>query len=266
MFPNAGRTTGSIGAILTGKLPTVTKVIYPPDIFMGKHSVQHLPGLLRRLGYTTGTICLKYYVNPVERGMVGAFDYVNGWLNFGLVDRLFSIYYGLWPNDAFFLKRTLKRHYEKLAPLWGGCNEVNPFKQVTTVAGPINDPKRIKQACQFMEQAPKPFFLELHLLGTHGPKFHPLIRRYSQEKDQSQPWMTDFYDDSIITFDMFVRELVDHLKKNGLYRNTIIVISSDHGMKWNAHCRLPLLIKFPKANTRGALSRQYSTLTLRRLY
>jgi glucan phosphoethanolaminetransferase (alkaline phosphatase superfamily) len=35
-FPNASQTTGSLVSIYTGKLPTATRLLYPPDILKGK--------------------------------------------------------------------------------------------------------------------------------------------------------------------------------------------------------------------------------------
>jgi hypothetical protein len=55
-FPNASTTGGSTVSILSGRLPTETGVIYPPDIARGMAAHRHLPGLLRGLGYRTGQL------------------------------------------------------------------------------------------------------------------------------------------------------------------------------------------------------------------
>ena len=44
-FPNAGPSAASVASILTGKLPTETRLIYPPDILTGKDAYQHLPAI-----------------------------------------------------------------------------------------------------------------------------------------------------------------------------------------------------------------------------
>ena len=49
-LPSTGNSGGSIASILTGKLPTQIKVIYPPDILRGKDAYEHLPAILRKQG------------------------------------------------------------------------------------------------------------------------------------------------------------------------------------------------------------------------
>jgi hypothetical protein len=71
--------------------------------------------------------------------------------------------------------------------------------------------------------------------------------------------MTDFYDDSIRDFDHYIRWIFAWLRNNKKLDNTLIVIYSDHGMKFTTHERLPLLFRFPgrvhtgrmKANTQN---------------
>ena len=46
-FTNAGNTAGSVVSILSGKLPTQTRVLYPPDILTDLAAFQHLPGILK---------------------------------------------------------------------------------------------------------------------------------------------------------------------------------------------------------------------------
>ena len=58
-FANNSKTTGSVLSMLAGKYPTTTRVIFRPDIFSGKHVYQHLPGLLRKIGYYNGDFRLQ---------------------------------------------------------------------------------------------------------------------------------------------------------------------------------------------------------------
>ena len=50
-FSNATISAPSIVSMLTGKLPTDTKLYYPPDILRGEDAYQHLPAILRSYGY-----------------------------------------------------------------------------------------------------------------------------------------------------------------------------------------------------------------------
>jgi arylsulfatase A-like enzyme len=47
--------------------------------------------------------------------------------------------------------------------------------------------------------------------------------------------LVDQYDLGIRNLDVYVGELLDHLKKNGLYDNTVIVLTSDHGETFAEH-------------------------------
>ena len=66
-FPNGASTASSTTSMLTGRLPAENGVIYPPDIARGDAVYQHLPGLLRRLGYRTGQISIRWYADSAPR-------------------------------------------------------------------------------------------------------------------------------------------------------------------------------------------------------
>ena len=66
--------------------------------------------------------------------------------------------------------------------------------------------------------------------------------------------MTDFYDDTIVNFDIELSVLVSKLKSLGIYENTIIVIYSDHGKSWTSTNRLPFIIHFPRDENAGVIS------------
>ncbi|HPO59128.1 MAG TPA: sulfatase-like hydrolase/transferase, partial [Anaerolineaceae bacterium] len=76
-FTNAAHSTGSDVSLLTGKLPLVTRVLYPPDTLQGIDSYQHLPGILRRNGYRTVSLGVPYFVDMNTVNFQEAFDAVN---------------------------------------------------------------------------------------------------------------------------------------------------------------------------------------------
>ena len=102
----------------------------------------------------------------------------------------------------------------------------------------------------------------MHLLGTHGPKFFPSHSNFSTGKEQDNDWMVDFYDDAILDFDNSVKEVVQHLKKIGQYENTLIILTSDHGQKWQANQRLPLIMRFPNQQHRGLVTKNVQTIDI----
>ena len=77
-FTNSEKTTGSIASLLSGRLPTTTRVLIRPDMFQGVDSFMHLPGVLQHLGYRTADISIRYYADAYDLNMKRAFDYANG--------------------------------------------------------------------------------------------------------------------------------------------------------------------------------------------
>jgi len=63
----------------------------------------------------------------------------------------------------------------------------------------------------------------------------------------------DFYDDSIRGFDKSIGMMIKELTRKGLLENTIIIIGSDHGKKWDSLQRIPLLIRFPHGAHTGVI-------------
>jgi len=136
----------------------------------------------------------------------------------------------------------------------------------------------------------KPFFLWIHYMDTHTPYVLPLYYKakfcwdelfyppYPIKILDRPPWLggiplafieyniTDFryyiaqYDGAINFVDDYIGFIMDYLKENNLYNNTLIIISSDHGEAMGEHnfflvhslhlydefIRVPLIMKLPK--------------------
>lgn len=256
-FTNASHTTGSIVALLTGRYPTHTKVVYRPDILAGKDAFRHLPGLLRQHGYNNLDLSLKYYADPFDLNLRHAFQQANGrlekWVQFGRSLPLFmQIRY---DDDLYFLEHLICRIVERLGHAMGLYDLGNPYFLVTHT-GTVNrlDEDTVAEAVEFLRPASQPFFLHLHLLGTHGPKFGPAKKVFSVGQDQRQEWMTDFYDDAVLAFDRQVKNIFDILRQRKLIENTIVVITSDHGQKFSSYQPVPLIMRFPGGVKAGVIS------------
>jgi len=65
-YTNSEATAGSIISIFTSKPSAKTRVIYPPNILQGQDSYQHLPGILRSLGYRTIQVSARYYTDAYQ--------------------------------------------------------------------------------------------------------------------------------------------------------------------------------------------------------
>ncbi|MBN2292180.1 MAG: sulfatase-like hydrolase/transferase [Pirellulales bacterium] len=102
----------------------------------------------------------------------------------------------------------------------------------------------------------KPFFLFLHYFDAHFPYEPPA------------PFATDFADDpyagEIAYVDRCIGQVIDKLKKTGMYDNTLIIITGDHGEGLGDHNELqhgfliyqstlevPLIVRVPKGGVRN---------------
>ena len=103
------------------------------------------------------------------------------------------------------------------------------------------------------------FFLWMHLYDPHYP-YRPPAPYSEQYKDR-------LYDGEIAFADAQVGRLIAYLKAKGLYRNTLIVLSGDHGESlgehgekthgffiYNATLHIPVLIHLPGATTARTVS------------
>lgn len=76
-FPNASSTTASTTTMLTGREPITVKVYRYPDVLDGNASFEHLPGILKRQGYTTVEVGTPFYVDAQKLNLLDGFDIVN---------------------------------------------------------------------------------------------------------------------------------------------------------------------------------------------
>jgi len=250
---NSESTAGSIAALLTGKLPTATRVFYSQDAFVDDDVFQHMPGLLWGWGYSNVDIGLRFFADAHDMNMRQAF-------HVGAGRRLESLgpFESLRPrltSEFYFIDLLQDRISGRLRHAFGVEDLVDPLiGQNWNDTTMTDDSSRITEWRSFLEESPRPFFAHIHLLGTHGQRFHPELRHFSVGSEQTDPWMTDFYDDSILQFDVYVAEVLQILKDLGDYENTLIIINSDHGSRWTIDRRLPLLIRFPHQEHRGRIT------------
>jgi arylsulfatase A-like enzyme len=251
-FPNAGTTAGSVASIMTGKLPIETRLIFPPDILNGQNSYQHLPGILKRLGYRTVDLSVSYFGDALTLNMQGGFDIANQRSgNDSLVVRTTRFLGG--GDSAYFVATMLQRIADRVLHIFFIKPMINPYEAVIKPADRENEQKRFEELIAALENSSDPVFIHVHMLGTHGPRFEIRQQMFSAGQKQNKDWMPDFYDDAILNFDRYVGELFDYLSKSGKLKNTIVVIYSDHGEQWSVHQRVPLLFWFPNGAHVGTI-------------
>ena len=261
-FPNAGPSAASVSSILTGKLPTETRLIFPPDILTGKDAYQHLPAILKTLGYHSTNIGLRYYADAYDLNMRHSFDWANDReLKDFLLPEWFTGLIG--QGSAYFLARTRDRIQSRLLHVFDVERMSDAFEQLVTAPEKARgDEGRIVQLWRWLDEEEEPFFIYLHLLGTHGPKFRPVRRVFSEGKIQDEPWMTDFYDDAILQFDSNVNGILQGLADRNLLQETIVVIASDHGVKHATSKRVPLMFVVPDDDRRRRVSSNTQNLDI----
>ncbi len=252
-FTNAANTAGSVISIMTSKLPTQTRLLYPPDILTGIDSFQHLPGILKNLGYRNVELGVPYYVDADNYNLQNSFDMVNN----RTVDngKLGSLAISLgFENESYFLTRLNGRISDRVLHLFFIRQMQNPYKFVTQPAANIDDETKINAAMAQFNQSPDPLFIHIHLLGTHGGYYSPGKRVFSAGESQIAPWLTDFYDDTLLGFDAIVGEVIERLKAIGQYDNTILIIYTDHNKEFRTDERIPLIIHFPGDDYAGNIT------------
>ncbi|MFL6199997.1 MAG: sulfatase [Thermoanaerobaculia bacterium] len=263
-FPNGASTASSTVSLLSGRLPTETGVIYPPDIAKGDAAHLHLPGLLRRLGYRTGQFTIRWYADASDFNLQGAFDWANS--------RSTSPMKGI-PGDlaldrpgqmsAYFLALMSGRLAERLLPsfLGSAAPQQDPFLMVQDNAITAHgDDRRLRELFRFIDASGEPFFAHIHLMGTHGRRYKPRQRIYSAGQAQESDGMTDFYDDAVADFDRSLEEVVAFLRGRGLLDRTIVVLYSDHTSQYTALGRVPLLFRFPGGARAGRVPENVQNL------
>ncbi|MCP3891062.1 MAG: sulfatase-like hydrolase/transferase [Desulfobulbaceae bacterium] len=263
-YTNSSRTTGALTSMLTGKLPTETKVAFPPQVLSGKNSGEHLPGILKTLGYASHQSTVRYYADSFDLNMINGFDSANGRKP---MDLMAGILPATWSvrltHERLLIHRSMDRLQSRLLHLLGIRQMVNPFMAVkldSYIYG-TSDDQRIEETFEFVDGTSGPWFAHVHLMNSHccPKKLKKRYRNFSvsttgkSKKEKS----TDVYDDMILAFDGYLKTIVDGLVDRQQLDKTIIIISSDHTYGWDVNERLPIIIRFP----RGEYAAKYSVNT-----
>jgi arylsulfatase A-like enzyme len=78
---------------------------------------------------------------------------------------------------------------------------------------------------------PRPFFLYVHAMDTHGPRQRR--SRYARFAGPPHPAGYDEYDENILYLDDWVGRVLEDINRLGLARHTVFVFTSDHGEEFN---------------------------------
>ncbi|MCC7415498.1 MAG: sulfatase-like hydrolase/transferase [Acidobacteria bacterium] len=244
-FSNATRTHGSLVTLLTGRLPFSTKVTFPPTVLQGADGRRNLAQILKDLGYTTLQLGLRHYADAEDANLFG-FDAANyRWQNL----QEFT------PGDSaanetdVFRTAVAERLDARLAHLYFLEPVADAFAHVEgdLVVPQWRDARRVETLSGYFSQAPEPWFVHLHMIDTHCCNFAPDERRFTGGPSNA----VDARDSTFLEADMHMQQLFEALRTSGRLERTVVVISSDHASMWKAHERVPLMIRFPRAEVKG---------------
>ncbi|MBG0771752.1 MAG: sulfatase-like hydrolase/transferase [Anaerolineaceae bacterium] len=218
--------------------------------------MQHLPGILKKLGYQTMSIGVPQYVDMGMINFQNGFDSINGESN--AISSLVSFLSAYGYNDAaYFSELFIGRVSDRLLHISFIENMENAYLLVTDPT-PTSISVSMDEAFDLLttnlteaNQSNQPLFAHIHMITTHGSMFYPRTQFFSSSLEQNEGWMTDFYDDAILDFDHWLEDLASYLKNHGLYEDTIIIVYTDHGEQWTIENRIPLIIHFPNDEYSG---------------
>lgn len=262
-FTNSGNTSGSITSIFTSKLPTTTRVLYPPDLLRGADTIEHLPAILREHGFYVAQFGVKHFVDGVALNFQNGFNEVNG-VSVESKGLAYQISHNFPSDSKLLLQEVESRLVDRLGHIFFIKNMENTYVQITQTQKGFSDSEKISQAVGLIGDHKEPVFVHIHWMGTHGSKFYPASTKFSEGIDRAtqEPWDQNLYDDAIVDFDTGVANLYNSLEEiNELY-NTLLIITSDHGQGYTTDKRLPLLILPPDSRPEQILKKNTQNIDI----
>lgn len=261
-FSNAQGTIGSLTAILTGRHPVDTRVIYSSDMLQAGDAYKHLPGILRNYGYYTAQLSNPQYADAYKANFQGAFTEANGRSieQNAIMFALSNVYPGV---EHIFHQEVIERLSARLGHIFFINDMANPYDQVVSAAVKFDDQSKLDRVFELLEHSSQPVFIHLHWMGTHGPIYHPDEQVFSQglDFDQQDENKQLFYFDSLLEFDRAVEKIYTYLDDHGQLENTILLVTSDHTKGWT-NGRVPLLIRFPKQQPGSVITTNVQTIDI----
>ncbi|MFT5357572.1 MAG: arylsulfatase A-like enzyme/uncharacterized membrane protein YbhN (UPF0104 family) [Polyangiales bacterium] len=253
-FANASWTRPSFASIMTGRLPSnhgvMSKVDALPD------EIVTMAEAMRDGGYHTGGLVTNFNVAPY-------YNFHQGFDSYRFLEPEFVL--GADDSAAkLLLIQFLRQRIEKYK---AARDQVDPGS-VYRDAEVVN--RELLGWLDEREGDERPFYSFVGYMDPHDPYYeHPYdgrgyARAAHQEPDPAEAdRLRGLYDGEITFWDRHFGELVEELKRRGLYDDLTIVITSDHGEEFCEHggfwhgttlydeqIRVPLLVKLPE-NRRG---------------
>ena len=170
--------------------------------------------------------------------------------NCAMAGLLASRYVPQLPSDPFTLPQVLKQHGFRIVMILGGdqtnyynkrslFGKVDDYYDGSMATGYyMNDDSFVTEKTrQLPEWNGKPTMLQFHLMSSHllGKRLDPYrtwtpTRSYSGKAFGSpEAQYTNFYDNGVLQYDDFVRQILETLRAKKYLENAIVIVTSDHG-------------------------------------
>lgn len=252
-YTNNANTAGSVISLLTGVGPATSRVVFPPDTLTGRYMFDHLPGVFKSNDYHIHDESPRYYARASDFNLqlIGN-DQQEGNILRRWYGKYLKTHLSLSDHSQLFLKQAIDKIRGKLGFMLFISYQENPYAEVHQIkkSFALHDKIRLKNILDVMAHNER-FFIHVHFLGTHGPKFKIDAPFFSKGLEQKEKYQEPFYNDSIRQFDNYVRKVYQTLESAGRLDETVIIITSDHGKKLSYHERVPLLMRFPRGELAG---------------
>lgn len=236
-------TTPCLSSILTGRYPSSSRIHQLGGMLHGGDTYRTLPAILKRAGYKTGLICGNPYAMPLMGSTQGAFDHLCAAPRAGWTDLPPSEFLEIpGMTDLIDLaERTVTVSGLVVPALRQGFSETPPHAT-------------FQAAKKLISNIDGPFFIWIHVMAPHGPylpseefrhrylksgvletrqdMLRPRIMDRSKGKSQIQTDIQHLrlrYDEWVAEADSAFGEFISFVKKSGLMKDTMTMVSADHG-------------------------------------
>jgi len=254
-FANASWTRPSFASIMTGRLPSNHGVMAKDGALADE--ITTVAEAFREGGWETRGLSTNYNVSPY-------YNFHQGFDGYEYLEPEFV----LGADDAaakLLLVQIIKRVVEKGRAMFDIVEPGHAYRDAETVNARVFDWLEENE-----QRGGKPFFHFVGYMDPHDPYFvHPYdgtgySRAAHQRPDPEEaPRLVELYDGEIEYWDEHFGNLIEELKRRGLYEDMTIVVTADHGEEFCDHggfwhgttlydeqVRVPLFVKLP-GNRRG---------------
>jgi arylsulfatase A-like enzyme len=246
-FSQASWTRPSVATILTGLYPSSHGAMHKADILPNR--IETLAEVLQQGGYHTVGFANNANVSA-------AFNFQQGFDEYDYLAPDF-FFHADEPAAQLALYSVLRLVRERFFARYVNVhNYYQPAEDVTA---------RVRGWLDGRGTDARPFFAFVHYMDAHDPYMvHPFngVGYARVANPNPSPAMADTlrktYDGSIVYLDEHIGALLDDLRRRGLYENTLVILTADHGEEFQEHggwwhgttlydeqVHVPLLLKPP---------------------